>query len=92
MFAPPARTSPAVTNWLARIQHFDADQCLITENVENQSLFLLTDGEVIVVSNGTEVARLQGGDSIGEVSYPWPGSARRWPMSVQQPGHCDHCR
>ena len=47
---------------------FSSDEKLIEENGDNGFLFLLTSGNVKVISNGTEVDRQQAGDTAGEVS------------------------
>ncbi|ATX82181.1 Cyclic nucleotide-binding domain-containing protein [Mariprofundus ferrinatatus] len=68
LFAP---LPDALLNELAghcSIQSFSAGDFLIRENGDNISLFLLTRGEVKIVSNGTEVDRQQSGDTVGEIS------------------------
>lgn len=50
------------------IRSFNAGELLIRENGDNDTLFLLTRGEVRILCNGTEVDRQSAGDTVGEIS------------------------
>jgi len=50
------------------IETFKSGQRLIKENGKNESLFLLTQGQVKIVINNTEVETQQAGETVGEIS------------------------
>lgn len=52
----------------AHLQQFPQGHLLISENRENQTLFMLISGQVNVISNGTPTATAAAGDTIGEIS------------------------
>jgi len=51
-----------------RIETFASGQHLIEENGKNDSLFLITRGQVKIIINSTHVGTQQAGETVGEIS------------------------
>ena len=50
-------------------EHFRAGECLVKEGSKEKALFMLTSGEVSVVTDGCTVCTLNKGDCVGELAY-----------------------
>jgi CRP-like cAMP-binding protein len=62
---------------IATDRTFTAGEELVTQEQEGDSFYIITEGEAEVLSNGTHVATLRRGDSLGEMAV-----LRRMPHSA----------
>ncbi len=71
----------------ALMQSFEVGQTLIRAHDDNQYFFLLYEGELSVVKNKEEVARLKAGDFFGEISALQNSTATAT-VKVRTPAKC----